>query len=192
MIASLKGTITHSTNDTIILDVNGVGYQVHAPLSFIAHLTQKVSIEPITVYIYTHVREDQLSLYGFKNLQDRDIFTKLISVSGIGPKIGLSILTQAPAKEIINAISTAKIEFFTKISGIGKKGAQKIILELKNQLGSLVELDLTDPSDTRPQLIAALTSLGYTTDEAHVLAKQVPPDITSLQEQIKAALKTKS
>lgn len=188
MISTLTGTISYIEESNITINVNGVGYLVHCPINFLNHLhTRHNAVE--TVFIHTHVREDQISLFGFPDASSRRLFLQLISVSGIGPKIGLAILSKASANEIAQAISTADVEFFTRVPGLGKKGAQKIIVDLKNKLGSLAELDLAETHLVgKHELIEALISLGYTRAEAEKSASQVPSEITDLQQQLKHSL----
>ncbi len=183
MISYLQGQVIHITTHSLTLDVNGVGYDIQAPQPLLATLT---SDTPARLHIHTHVREDQLTLYGFNTLQDRDLFRQLISVSGVGPKIALAIFNQN-ASQITQAIITADVTFFTRIPGVGKKGAQKIIVDLKSKLGSLEELDLqSDYQDS--ELGNALISLGYKPQEFEKLIKNIPKDITTLESQLKFAL----
>ncbi len=183
MISYLQGQVILISNQTLTLDVNGVGYEIHAPQPLLSNL---ILNSPTQLHIHTHVREDQLTLYGFNSLSDRDLFRQLISVSGIGPKIALAILNQ-PSSQTIQAIMTADVSFFTQISGVGKKGAQKIIVDLKTKLGSLNELDLQ--SDTQEsELGNALISLGYKSHEIQKILNNIPPEITTLENQIKYAL----
>ncbi len=183
MISYLQGQVIFISTQTFTLDVHGVGYEIHAPQPLLSKLATN---EPTQIHIHTHVREDQLTLYGFNSLSDRDLFRQLISVSGIGPKIALAILNH-PSSQTIQAIMTADVSFFTQISGVGKKGAQKIIVDLKTKLGSLNELDLQ--SDTQEsELGNALISLGYKSHEIQKILNQIPPEITTIENQIKYAL----
>jgi holliday junction DNA helicase RuvA len=183
MIASLQGQVTEIFKQTLTLDVNKVGYEVFCPQPVLSKLTPG---EETYLYIHTHVREDQFTLFGFNDNTDRNLFRQLISVSGIGPKIALSILNY-PSTQISRAIMIADVSFFTGISGVGKKGAQKIIVELKSKLGSLNELDLQDKLDDN-ELNYALISLGYKPQEIQKIIKQIPSELTTLESQLKYAL----
>ena len=186
MINSLFGTITDINVNEITLDVNGIGYQVFVPQRLALSLKQNTSI---TMYLYTHVREDLLQLYGFTDKADKQIFMQLLSVSGVGAKTALSILGKSAASEIAAAISNADVEYFSQIPGIGKKSAQRIIVDLKPKLGAAKELDLVDQAEySQTQL--ALKSLGFSSQEAkEALAKIINKDKLSESELIKQALR---
>jgi Holliday junction DNA helicase RuvA len=190
MIATLTGPITHQATNHLTIDVHGVGYLVHCPTNLISNFETSKPGNVETIFVHTHVTENQLALYGFTNRADLSIFQQLITVSGIGPRIGLAILNTASADQIIQAITSADVTFFTQVPGIGKKGAQKIIVDLKSKLGSLAELDLQESVTTeQQQLLDALTGLGFKSTEAIQAIKQLPPDITQLEDQIRHILK---
>lgn len=158
MIGLLTGTIELLHRNPIILNVHGVGYNVFVPDSFFKSHKEH---QHVSLNIYTHVREDALTLYGFPNIEDRDMFELLLSVSGIGPKTGLSIVSRG--KELIErAIRQSDVSFFTDIPRLGKKNAQKIIIELKNKLGSITELNLADMTETAgKEILDTLISMGF-------------------------------
>jgi Holliday junction DNA helicase RuvA len=157
MIGFLKGEVKSTTADSILLLVNNVGYKVH--------VTKLFNIgSQIELYIHTHVREDNLSLYGFANSSDLQMFEWLLDVSGIGPKTALLCLSQGSA-QISKAIAQADVSFFTQIPRLGKKNAQKIIIELKNRLGGITDLNLSE-DESANEVILALQSMGYTQSEA--------------------------
>jgi len=160
MIGYLRGKIQQVFRESFILDVGGVGYELLASSKLLQRLTKDEEAE---FYIYTHVREDQLKLFAFEEVLEKEMFEATISVSGVGPKIGLAILGGGTVSEIKKAISKADVEFFTKIKGLGKKGSQKIIIELKNKLGSVNELDLSDGAgdEAVSEVMEALLSLGF-------------------------------
>jgi Holliday junction DNA helicase RuvA len=202
MIGRLTGQATTTQTNQIILDVHGVGYLVNVPSRDLAKLnlvnTELSSVPKLTthnsqlttLFIHTHVKEESLDLYGFRNQPDLQLFKHLITVSGVGPKLALTILSQHTADEITSAISKADTTFFQTITGIGKKNAQKIIVELKSKFGSLQELDLSDEEQqTHQDLIAALKSLGYNMPEIKPLLKQIPPEAKTTENQLKYALK---
>jgi len=159
MIALLKGTIKHKKSDRVILDVNGVGYCAGIPLSTFLDLG---SIgEAAELHIYTHVTDSSLSLYGFFKQEEKDIFLKLISISGIGPKIALSILSGIGVSDLEEAIRAGDIARLSLIPGIGKKTAQRIALELQEKLGQKVtDLELEGYQE-REDLISALVNMGF-------------------------------
>lgn len=183
MIASLKGTVIELTTGKAILDVGGVGYLIHVPTS----MESSVAVGSI-VQLHTHlaVREDSMTLYGFETVNDREVFEHLISVSGIGPRLGLAILSSYEADEVIGAIHGDKPEVFSSVSGIGKKNAQRIIIDLKNKLPALDAYTMVTVKG-ESELQSALIGLGYTADEAKGAAHDIDASLP-LSDQIKRAL----
>ncbi len=159
MIASLNGTVLSKKPERIIIDVNGVGYHVSIPLCNFADIPEQG--ENVFLHIYTHVREDALQLYGFITEEDRNFFTTLIGISGIGPKLGLTILSGMPVNRFIETISNENVTLLTTIPGLGKKTASKIILELKGKLPSLEIKELSEKSAHVDDAVSALMNLGY-------------------------------
>ncbi len=135
MIAHLSGTLLAKQATSVILDVGGVGYEVTIPLSTFYDLEEIGSIAKLR--IYTYVREDSLQLFGFRTLRERELFLKLISVGGIGPKLGITILSGMSADEIILSIRTNNLGRLTSIPGIGKKTAERIVIELRDKIAAL-------------------------------------------------------
>ena len=161
MIASLKGTVERKKPEGLVIDVSGVGYQVSIPLCNLADIPERG--ENVFLHVYTHVREDTLQLYGFITEEDRNVFIKLISINGIGPKLGLTILSGMPVDRFVETISNEDVALLSTIPGLGKKTASKIILELKGKLPSLdVEVGKS-PKDRlhTDDAISALVNLGY-------------------------------
>jgi len=159
MIGFLQGKVYSISNESIILLVNSVGYEIYIPTRTLQLLSTN---NEAVFYIYTHVREDQLKLFGFETESEKKLFLNLINVSGVGPKTALAILSQHSPEKIEMAISKADVPFFTKIKGIGKKAGQKIIIELKNKIGSLADLDLTKNEESYSSDVAsALMSFGF-------------------------------
>lgn len=173
MIGFLQGTPKIIGTDLLVL-VNGVGYQVSVSSHTLALASQQPVIE---LYIYTHVREDTLELFGFSSTEEKRLFTLLLDVSGVGPRTALGISDRGP-ESIITAVQQADTSFFSKIPRVGKKLAQKIIIELKGKLGSLKELQLGPTSSKEQDILNALTSLGF--DENHVLDLLREEDYTAL------------
>ncbi len=168
MIAQLSGQIIHRSEEGIILDVNGVGYEVTLSSHSNEALSQKTG--KISLIIYTAVREDNISLYGFLNHAEKKLFLKLLSVSGIGPKLSMTILAGIPPQDLIDAIYREDLLRLTSIPGIGKKTAERMILELKDKLLDLVDLPRSEERKLKKSLlsedlVSALINLGYNRSE---------------------------
>jgi len=184
MIGFLSGQIKSKQLDSLILDVNGVGYVVFLPAFVIKNCQVNSSAK---FMIFTYVREDELSLFGFGQETDREIFIQLISVSGIGPRLGMAVLSHAQgADRIIKAIRNANVNFFTQVKGLGKKGAQRIIVDLKSKLGSLEELKFEAEKDD--DLVDALKGLGFSKKEIQKATQGIDSNL-NLEEKIKQSLK---
>jgi len=165
MIAHLRGQLLEKQPNRVIVDVNGVGYDVHVPLSTFYEMAEPG--EEIALRIHTHVREDALLLYGFSTVLELQIFERLISVSGIGPKLALAVLSGIEPNELVSAIRTANVARLTGIPGIGKKIAERIGLELKDKMASLLPAEVpASPAAAagdalRTDVLSALMNLGY-------------------------------
>jgi Holliday junction DNA helicase RuvA len=165
MIAHLRGRLLEKQPNRVIVDVSGVGYDVHVPLSTFYELAEPG--EEVALRIHTHVREDALLLYGFATRLELQIFERLIGVSGIGPKLALAVLSGLEPNDLVTAIRTANIARLTGIPGIGKKTAERIGLELKDKMASFVpaetaaESPMDDAEALRTDLLSALVNLGY-------------------------------
>ena len=185
MIATLKGNLEFLNDSYAVIDVNGVGYKV-----FISAYTMGKLAGASAIFIYTHtyVREDSLSLYGFLSLEELEMFEMLISISGIGPKAGMSILSIADAKTIRNAIANEDPSILTKVSGVGKKTAERVILELRNKIGQLGTHEKQEVS-ADSDAIDALIAMGYSVTQARETLKLVPNEITDVAKRVTAALK---
>lgn len=184
MIGSLNGIIDYQEASSIIIDVNGVGYKVLVPVSMPLSLGDKVKL-----FIHTHVREDLLELYGFKEVQDLKLFEYLISVSGVGCKTALGVFSVGSRAEIIKAIIGNDVGFFTAVPRLGKKNAQKIIIELKNKLGGEGDIDLSDEGSEGNEVIAALKTFGFTPAEARAALKGLNGKGETTSEKVRLALK---
>ena len=162
MIAFLSGTLREKHLQRLIVDVNGVGYDVTVPLSTIYALGDLGS--PAELRIHTHVREDALQLFGFATALEQTLFERLISVSGIGPKVALAVLSGIEPAELTRAIRTSDVARLTRIPGVGKKTAERVVLELKDRLpqAAVTEAVAPDSGDAvRDDLLSALANLGY-------------------------------
>ena len=180
MIGFLIGKVIHTQNGSIILNVSGVGYQVSVVKNIPAS-SQKVGL-----FIHTHAKEDDISLFGFQSQAELDLFKNLISVSGVGPKIALTILSSGTEKDIVSAIKNSSVDFFSAVPGIGKKTAQKLIIDLRSKLEeSLVDLSTLDQDSS---LVEGLVGLGFAKQEIQRIAPKIKPNL-KLAAQIKLALK---
>lgn len=198
MILHLNGTIHSKGNDYVVIDVNGVGYQIFVPETIIRTVT--ISDTPTTIYTYHHVREDAQILYGFTSMDERQFFVTLTSVSGVGPKVGLKILSTVSTSQFVEAIIKENVNVLTTVPGVGKKMAERLILELKDKLPSTYHVDAVASSATvvsqAPQtdddLFQAMRTLGYSNDEikrAYHKAAMELSDTTHLESSIKVLLK---
>ena len=186
MIGQLTGEPKQLTSDSIIINVNGVGYLIFTPPTLQAKIIKEKSIT--TLFTHTHVKEDALDLYGFSSLEDLKLFKLLINISGIGPKIAITLIDKG-VEAITTAVSKADIDFFTSVKRLGKKNAQKIIIELKPKLGDLNELDLLGESPETKEAIDALTGLGFNKNKVNLALKEVSKEGDSVEEKIKKAIK---
>ncbi|MEI7620110.1 MAG: Holliday junction branch migration protein RuvA [Candidatus Falkowbacteria bacterium] len=188
MIAYLRGNTIYKNNSYLILDVAGVGYGIFLSEKLLSEV--KINSEE-AFYIYQHVREDALDLYGFKNAEDLESFGMLLSVSGVGPKSALGVLSVATSQEVIQSIARGDSLLLTKVSGIGKKTAERLVLELKSKIVKLGGESLGDfnPSSSGGDEIDALIALGYSLLEAREALRSVSPSIIDSGTRIKEALK---
>ena len=166
MIASLSGSVRSLTSDRVVLEVNGVGYLIHVTPTTAATLTLGASL---TIHTSMIVREDSMTLYGFTDAASKETFELVQTVSGIGPRVALSILAHLSPDQLADAIESESVDTLSGVPGIGKKGAQRILLELKGKLsstGSGVSPITSGAPQWRVQLSGALVSLGYSAREA--------------------------
>src|SRR6267378_3442504 len=155
MIAHLSGTLLSKQATSVILDVGGVGYEVMIPLSTFYELEDAGS--KVQLRIYTHVREDLLQLYGFKTARERELFMRVISVSGIGPKLGITLLSGMSADEMIASIRTNDLARLTLVPGVGRKTAERLVIELRDKIAALSSAEQEDEPGARPQPSATAT-----------------------------------
>ncbi len=171
MIGFLRGKALKSNEHSLLLDVSGVGYLIHAPLPLLVSVTPS---QELSLYVHTHVREDQLTLYGFKDELDLFLFEKLIGVSGIGPKSALAMLSVHSPASIADAVEREDAAALSHTPGVGKKTAEKIILELRGKLSHLVGAKETD---TTYEVRLALETLGYSPKEIHDTLQKLKTDL---------------
>jgi holliday junction DNA helicase RuvA len=187
MIGHLKGEVFFKEVNYLILDVGGVGYKVIGSRDA---LEKAHKGSPLELFIYTHVREDNISLFGFLEAQDIKLFENLIGVSGVGPKTAMNIFSIGNRNQIVSAIITADTSFFKGVPRLGQKNAQKIIIELKNKFGGIGELDLSgEDMSGNEDVIAALKTFGFTGKEIYAAVRSVKKEGQESTETIKLALK---
>lgn len=191
MIGYLKGSIVDKNEKSLILLVGNVGYKIHSPHPVLA---EEAIGKELSLYIHTSVKENDISLYGFLSKEELDLFEKLISVSGVGPKIGLEIVS-SPAHLIKTAILNRDIQTLSKVKGLGKKTAEKITIELKNKITpSYQKGDKDDPeiNQVNQEAVMALESLGY--ERFHILKimTKLPEEIKETEDIVKFVLKSQS
>ena len=192
MIGYVKGTVSHLVADHCFIDVQGIGYRV-----FVASATrQKLSVGKVaTLFTHMHVREDAILLYGFYTQDEYDLFLTLLSINGIGPKVAMGILSAIDPNQFRIAISTKNLGMLTKLPGVGKKTAERMILELKDKIGVLAdegtsEADALGASgDIVDEAIQALLALGYNQNEIIPIVKKVGKNAQSVEDLIKLALR---
>lgn len=166
MIGHLRGQLLQKKPNVVLVDVQGVGYEVHIPLTSFYELPDEG--KEVILKVYTHVREDMLALYGFKTQREKDFFLKLISISGIGPKLAVSILSGAQVEELAHAIAQGDLHRLTAIPGVGRKTAERVVLELKGQISSFLvpeQAQMAREQETldamQEDILSALVNLGY-------------------------------
>jgi Holliday junction DNA helicase RuvA len=198
MIASLTGRLAFKAPTHLVLDVQGVGYEVFIPLSSyygLPNLSENTSLS-----VHTHVREDAIQLFGFLTSQEKEAFVLLTSVSGVGPKLALSVLSALPVSDLVSAIQSENVEKLTTVPGIGNKSASRLVLELKDKVGKLHpgHLSANDDSSRQEQdvtfddALSALVNLGYRPQDAKDALKQVKkfnPASIVLKDMIRESLK---
>jgi len=189
MIGRLTGTLAEKSPPLVLVDVGGVGYEVDVPMSTFYNLPHLG--ERTTLHIHMVVREDAQLLYGFLTQEERETFRQLIRISGVGPRIALAVLSGMSAQELAQAVSQQQPGRLVKVPGIGKKTAERLLLELKGKLAP----DLGVPagsvvtSDAQADIVQALVALGYSDKDAAAAIKALPADI-GVSDGIRAALKS--
>ncbi len=186
MIASVSGKVIAVGENNLVVDVGGVGLLVHVPLI----LTKKTQADT-SIFLYTElvVREDSLNLYGFENPEEREFFVMLLGVNGIGPRTALAAISTLSVDLIRRAVLHEQPEIFSRIPGVGKKGAQKILLHLQGKVTSESPLEAVTGTDVDVEILDALTSLGYSVVEAQAALQFIPKDAPDdLENRLRIAL----
>ncbi|MCH4167098.1 MAG: Holliday junction branch migration protein RuvA [Megasphaera sp.] len=194
MIGYIKGLVTHIFKDSCFVDVHGVGYRAYIPVSTIDTLT--IGRETM-LFTYMNVREDAIVLYGFATMDEYDLFMLLIGVNGVGPKVALGILSAGRPDGFRLAVHQKNMKVLTKLPGIGKKTAERIVLELHDKIGAvsddsgdvLPDSDSTVPQGIAAEALAALTSLGYTSQEVLPAIEAKAPQCQTVEELLKNVLR---
>lgn len=191
MIATLTGKISEKIGNTVIIDCNGVGYGLLVTFEDFGFLETGKDTK---LYVYEHIRENSHDLFGFKNLETKRLFELLLSVNGVGPKMALSILSTANMNQVKQAIATGDTKFISQANGVGKRVAERVVVDLKDKVGLVSSDDAIEflnstvnPSDEAAQ---ALVALGYSVQDAAEALKSIDPNL-SLEDRIKQALSTR-
>jgi Holliday junction DNA helicase RuvA len=190
MIGRITGTLADKAPPLVLVDVGGVGYEIDVPMSTFYNLPALG--ERITLLTHFVVREDAQQLFGFLTHEERATFRELVKISGVGPRTALSILSGLSVGDLAQAVSRQEAGRLIKVPGIGKKTAERLLLELKGKLGpDLAQPAASAASDTQADIVQALVALGYNEREAHAALKALPPEV-GVSEGIKLALKALS
>ncbi len=196
MINYVKGTLTQKTNDYIVVEIGGLGFEIFTSTN--SHVYLSDIGEDVTVHTQMIVREDDISLYGFSDKEELLLFKKLITVSGIGAKVALGILSSLPITEIVRAIAFEDERLLMQANGVGKKSAQRIILELKDKVdgigisGGAISVETAECGgrlDDKSEALSALLALGYNKSEAITALSKITDEESNTEEIIKKALK---
>jgi len=188
MISRISGAIVQATEKYVVVDTGGVGYQIFTTTDTLAHIKNKKA-EKAVFWTHLSVRENALELFGFEEIEELYFFQMLIDISGIGPRSALTILGIAPIETLKRAIGSGDISYLTKISGIGKKTAEKIVIELRDKLSALGHKNENGEHKGELDALEALKSLGYSQNEARDALKEVSAETLGTSARIKEALK---
>jgi holliday junction DNA helicase RuvA len=183
MIATIRGVVVEKVENSVIIQINGIGYEVIVPVEDWgnARIGQESKF-----YIYEHIREDAHVLYGFSQLSGKQLYIQLLSVSGVGPKLAMQTVSGASIARLQQAIAAGDPDLLKGVSGVGKKTAERIVVELK---GKIKSEGVLGPVSSRDSVYQALIGLGYSAGQATEAISKLPADITDDQQRIKAALK---
>ena len=187
MIGSIRGEIIEKGEDYLLVDVNGVGYVVHVP----TNLLDRLDAGFVTLYTHLHVRETEMTLYGFADREELELFRTLLSVQGVGPKVALAILSHVPLEALRQAVAREEAALLVQVPGIGPKKARQIVFALRDKI-EIEDVWAGGPTitDADSEVIAALTSLGYSVAEAQAALRALPQEARqkSVEERVRLAL----
>ncbi|MGL5036967.1 MAG: Holliday junction branch migration protein RuvA [Aeromonas sp.] len=201
MIGRLRGVVIEKQPPEVLLDVGGVGYEVHMPMSCFYDLPEIG--QETTIHIHFVVREDAQLLYGFTHKQERTLFRELIKTNGVGPKLALAILSGMTASQFVICVEREEISSLVKLPGVGKKTAERLVVEMKDRLKGWVSHDLFSPAmvalpgaaelralDAADEAVSALVSLGYKPQQASQIVSKIASDGMSVEEIIRESLRS--
>jgi Holliday junction DNA helicase RuvA len=187
MIARLKGKVEARGRDYVIVDVGGIGYKVYVPTPFFQS-SGELGIE-VEFFTHLHVRENELALYGCRSEEELSLFETLLGVSGVGPKVAMTILSALPPDSLRMAIAQGNVEVLSRVPGIGPKTAKRIVFHLKDRIeAEMGPAPVPYLTEADAEVIAALTSLGYSVVEAQAALQSVPEDVKEVEERLRLAL----
>ena len=194
MYAYIKGIIADRNDQQIVIENNGIGYLINCPLGISAEIG--LLGDEVTVYLYQSVKEDDISLYGFNSRDQKEMFLKLITVSGVGPKVAHTICASLSAEQIAAAVMSGNVALLSSVKGLGKKTAERLVLELKDKVtavdiatGEILTFDEEPAGDDRAEAVSALMALGYNRNEATAAVARVKGEGFTVEDYIKQALK---
>lgn len=197
MIARISGLLIYKSISHVIVDAHGIGYRILVPLTTFYELPD--SSQPVTLHIHTHVKEDAINLFGFHSCEEKEVFQLMISVSGIGPKLAMNILSGISARELIGAVSRGNLNRLVRIPGVGKKMAERMILELKDKMIKMDSYEMVDKDinalsmdEMKGDALSALINLGYKSQAAKSILEKVIdefPEPMTLENLLKRTLK---
>ena len=189
MIAVLSGRVSEKIGDTVVINCGGVGYGVLVSFEDFGALNAG---EEAKLYIYEHIRETEHSLFGFRNLQTKQLFEQLLSVNGVGPKMALSILSVANSAQVRQAIAQGDTKFISQATGVGKRVAERVVVDLKDKVGLVSDENATDfltlTANPNDEALQALVALGYSVQDAATALAKIDAKLP-LEERIKIALR---
>lgn len=186
MIARLEGTVSEVSEGRVVLSVSGVGYLVAVPKRYASSLEEG---QEALIFTHLHLSEGVMDLYGFPDEQTKEFFLLLTSVTGIGSKLALAVVDAVPISALAAAIEEGKVDIVVQVPGVGKKIAERIVLELKGKVGSYTGLASGDQIGADADIVEALKSLGYKRDEVAGALKLVGDEVEGIEERLKAALR---
>ena len=190
MLAYLRGILAEKRAGWVVVEVGGLGFRVSVPASSLSLLGEPGS--PVELHTHLHVRENELSLYGFLTEGELALFEALLGVSGVGPKVALALLSHLSVEELSRAIAHEQVEVLSGVPGVGDKTARKVILELRDKVARAAGVPTISPELARAdaEALAALVSLGYSVVEAQRALQTVPPDVLDVAERLRLALQS--
>lgn len=190
MIGKLTGSISPAGDGAVLIEASGVGYLVRVPVNVLAeHANKNMGAKTVSLFIHTAVRDDAIELYGFPTAAELSFFKLLMSVSGVGPKTGLGILNVADIQSLKRSIALGDSSALNKVYGIGKKSAERIVVELRDKLAKDASNTAGTPAGSDGEVVEALMALGYSAPEAREAIKEIPKETQGTQARLSAALR---